>query len=109
MTDTKNYQINDRISGFTVTRIRKIPHVQAVLHELTHDVTGASLIYVQTEDINKLFSVAFKTIPADDTGVFHILEHSRAVRFGEVSSSGAFCGIIEIFHEYLPQCPDFSG
>lgn len=70
------YQVNDHIHGFTINRIREIPQVHAIMHEMTHDVTGASLIYVQTEDTNKLFSVSFKTIPADDTGVFHILEHS---------------------------------
>ena len=67
---------NDCIHGFRVNRVREIPEAHGVLHELTHEVTGASLIYLQTEADNKLFSVAFKTIPADDTGVFHILEHS---------------------------------
>ncbi|MFR3274049.1 MAG: peptidase M16, partial [Slackia sp.] len=33
-------------------------------------------LFLQNEDANKAFSIAFKTPPADDTGVFHILEHS---------------------------------
>ena len=31
---------------------------------------------MKSSEENKLFSVAFKTIPEDSTGVFHILEHS---------------------------------
>ena len=30
----------------------------------------------KTTTHNKAFSIAFRTPPADDTGVFHILEHS---------------------------------
>lgn len=35
-----------------------------------------ALLYLRNDDNNKAFSIAFKTPPADDTGVFHILEHS---------------------------------
>ncbi|MBO4848874.1 MAG: insulinase family protein [Clostridia bacterium] len=31
---------------------------------------------METDDVNAAFSIAFKTIPEDSTGVFHILEHS---------------------------------
>ena len=41
-----------------------------------HKKSGARLLYLANDDSNKAFSIAFKTPPADDTGVFHILEHS---------------------------------
>ena len=34
------------------------------------------LMWLACPDENRAFSIAFKTPPADDTGVFHILEHS---------------------------------
>ncbi|MDE5937348.1 MAG: insulinase family protein, partial [Ruminococcus sp.] len=41
-----------------------------------HEKTGAELAWLNSDEENKLFSVSFKTVPEDDTGVFHILEHS---------------------------------
>ena len=43
---------------------------------LTHNVSGATVLLVENEDINKAFGIGFGTFPSDDTGVFHILEHS---------------------------------
>ena len=67
---------NDRLHGFTVTRIREVKETGGRLVEMTHDATGAGLVWVDNGAENKLFSVGFKTLPEDSTGVFHILEHS---------------------------------
>ena len=69
-------QINDKIHGFTVTNIREIREIGGRLVEMVHDVTGAKLVWADNGDENKLFSVGFRTLPEDSTGVFHILEHS---------------------------------
>ena len=66
----------DRLHGFTVTNIRDIREIGGRLVEMLHDVTGAKLVWADNGDENKLFSVGFRTIPEDSTGVFHILEHS---------------------------------
>ena len=66
----------ERLCGFLVTRGRFIPEQSGTLYELIHEKTGAGLCYMDTADENKLFYAAFKTLPFDDTGVFHILEHS---------------------------------
>ena len=62
--------------GFEQTRVRRIGELDAVLHEYTHAVSGARLCWLEREDENKSFCAAFRTLPFDDTGVFHILEHS---------------------------------
>ncbi len=64
------------LHGFTVTRVREVAELNANLVEMTHDKTAASLVWVDNGETNKLFSIAFKTLPEDSTGVFHILEHS---------------------------------
>ena len=69
-------QINEIIHGFQVTRIREFAELGGRLTEMTHRKTGAQLCWLDRPDENKAFSIAFKTLPEDSTGVFHILEHS---------------------------------
>jgi len=68
--------VNEKIHGFTVTRVRELPELGGSLIELTHDKTGLQAIWIKRPDENKTFGVAFETLPWNDTGVFHILEHS---------------------------------
>ena len=68
--------INDKIHGFTVTAITDIREFEGQLIEMTHEKTGARLVWAKSSEENKLFSVGFRTLPEDNTGVFHILEHS---------------------------------
>ncbi len=65
-----------KLYGFTVTRVREVKELEALFTEMTHDKTGAKLCFLDSGAKNKLFTVGFKTLPGDSTGVFHILEHS---------------------------------
>ena len=69
-------QINDVCAGFRLKRIRPIPELNANMWELVYEKNGAELVYLERPDENKTFAISFKTVPSDDTGVFHILEHS---------------------------------
>ena len=62
--------------GYTLVRREDCPEQHGTLSVLTHDVSGATILLVENEDGNKAFGIGFGTFPADDTGVFHILEHS---------------------------------
>jgi Zn-dependent M16 (insulinase) family peptidase len=66
----------DFLFGFDVTRVRPCEELNATAYELRHRKTGAELLWLSRPEQNKTFCAAFKTIPTDDTGVFHILEHS---------------------------------
>ena len=70
-----SYTVNERLYGFTVTRVREVPALSGTFYELRHDC-GAELCWLQNGEENKVFSVAFKTLPENSTGVFHILEHA---------------------------------
>ena len=61
---------------FTLLRQREITEMQGTLWEMTHEQSGAKLCWLQRADENMTFAIAFRTIPTDSTGVFHILEHS---------------------------------
>lgn len=69
-------KIHDRLHGFTVTGKRELPEIGAILWEMTYEACGTPLLYLERPDTNKTFAIAFKTVPEDSTGVFHILEHS---------------------------------
>ena len=69
-------QIGTIIHNFRVNNVRALPEVEGKLWELEHEISGAKLAWLDRADENKAFGIAFKTIPEDSTGVFHILEHS---------------------------------
>ncbi len=68
--------INDTLHGFVVREVRQLDELSAVFYRMEHSKTRAQLVWLDRDDDNKTFSITFKTIPQDDTGVFHILEHS---------------------------------
>ena len=41
-----------------------------------HNKTGAKVITIKSNDPNKVFCIAFNTLPTSSNGVCHILEHS---------------------------------
>lgn len=43
---------------------------------LVHKKTGARVALIANDDKNKVFSIGFRTPPANSTGVAHIIEHS---------------------------------
>ena len=62
--------------GYTFVKREECPEQHGTLTVLTHDVSGAAVLLVENDDDNKAFGIGFGTFPSDDTGVFHILEHS---------------------------------
>ena len=69
-------KINETVNGFTVTAREYIPEVSGTMYFLEHEKTGAKAVYLDRDERNMTFSIAFRTPPSDDTGVFHIIEHS---------------------------------
>ncbi|MCD7762957.1 MAG: insulinase family protein [Lachnospiraceae bacterium] len=67
--------------------LETLPQYELVQHEwiedirsdgylLRHKKSGARILVLQNDDENKVFNIAFKTLPKDSTGVPHIMEHS---------------------------------
>lgn len=80
--------IDSEISNFKLIKKENLPEI--VYHsnesnggknasgqafEFIHK-SGARLVYLANDDPEKAFSICFKTLPNDSTGVFHIIEHS---------------------------------
>src|SRR6202171_1066977 len=63
------------IGGYTILRRERLERLEGAYLELVHERTGARHIHVECSDDNNAFAVFFPTVPKDDTGVAHILEH----------------------------------
>ena len=76
MTTPSPIQAGDRIGGYRVERVESIAELDVTLVQLLHPASGARHLHLANADSENTFSVAFKTVPADSTGVAHILEHT---------------------------------
>lgn len=71
-----NLKEDDSIFGYRIKRIAELEQINSFFYSLEHNVTGAKHIHISNNDKENTFSVAFKTVPKDSTGVAHILEHT---------------------------------
>lgn len=75
-TPFENLCPKSEISGFVVEKAEPLVEISGYAYILRHRQTGARVMWLANADDNKAFAITFKTPPANDTGVFHILEHS---------------------------------
>ncbi len=71
-----NLKENEILHGFRLLKQQAVPEIDAKAYEFVHEKSGARLFFLENDDDNKVFSITFRTPPADDTGVAHIVEHS---------------------------------
>ena len=71
-----NLALGSAHHGFEVVTTEAVPEIGGTAYIMRHTATGARLIWLACADTNRSFAIAFKTPPANHTGVFHILEHS---------------------------------
>lgn len=71
-----NMKTNDVIHGFRLKESRELKEIRATMRLFEFEKTRTPLLWLDRDDENKTFAIAFRTVPTDDTGVFHILEHS---------------------------------
>ncbi|WP_077611950.1 insulinase family protein [Clostridium sp. Marseille-P2415] len=64
------------LAAYEVVEEKEIKEINAFGCVLRHKKSGARIFTVSCDDENKVFSIGFRTPPADSTGVAHILEHS---------------------------------
>ena len=72
----RSLRSGDVVEGFVFERAEDLPEIDGTAYLFRHGATGMPLMWLANDDENKSFSIAFRTPPVDDTGVFHILEHS---------------------------------
>lgn len=62
--------------GFKLQETRYLKNIDTNATLYIHEKTKAQLMFFKNSDVNKSFSITFKTIPYNHNGIFHILEHS---------------------------------
>lgn len=72
----KGLKIGDVLHGFKLEQKQFVKELDGEGYLFRHEKSGARLLKMVSKDDNKVFSVAFKTPPPDDTGLPHIMEHS---------------------------------
>ncbi len=63
-------------SGWRQISSTPVPQCGGTLNVYQHERLGTRCAWLQREEENKTFAITFRTPPEDDTGVFHILEHT---------------------------------
>ena len=71
-----NLNIGEEINGFVLKIKEEIDDIKSTGYIFKHKKSGASLMYIENEDDNKVFFISFKTPPEDDCGTPHIIEHA---------------------------------
>lgn len=72
----ENFKVDEVYNGFKLVEKRFVKEVNAECLYFIHEKSGARLLKIAADDPNKLFNIAFKTVPENDFGTPHILEHS---------------------------------
>ena len=62
--------------GYRLIQRRSIEELKGEGSVYEHIKTGAKVFVIKNNDKNKVFTIGFRTTPADSTGVAHIMEHS---------------------------------
>ncbi|MFW6363567.1 MAG: insulinase family protein [Spirochaeta sp.] len=63
-------------AGFTLRETIEIQEFNAVGTWWVHDTTHCEVFHLHCDDPENMFAFGFPTVPADSTGVAHILEHT---------------------------------
>lgn len=81
--------------GFELIQSQEIRELNCHFKRYRHVKSGAELIHLACEDNNKAFNITFKTIPEDDTGCPHILEHSVLNGSKNYPAKGTFMELVK--------------
>lgn len=66
----------EQLKAYSLVEKRELSEVNGTGYVLSHNKTKARVMVIENDDSNKVFTIGFRTPPADDTGVPHIMEHS---------------------------------
>ena len=61
----------ENLTAYTVVEKKELKEVNGYGYILSHNKTKARVAVIENDDTNKVFTIGFRTPPADDTGVPH--------------------------------------
>lgn len=87
-------QVGDVINGFEAVEIRPYESIEAQVVLFEHIQTGAKVIYIANDDVNRTFDLTFWTHAIDDTGLPHVFEHATLDGSEKYPSKSLFFNMI---------------
>ena len=67
---------DEHYEGFRLIEKRAIEEIEGSGKWFYHELSGVTVLALQNKDPHKVFSVNFMTLPKDNTGAAHIVEHT---------------------------------
>ncbi len=83
------------IEAYRLTGEKWVAELNSTAYQLEHKKSGAKVFLLSNDDDNKVFSIGFRTPPADSTGVAHILEHSVLCGSGKFPVKDPFVELVK--------------
>ena len=87
-------EVGESVCGFRVIDRRDFSLIGAELVLFEHEKTGAGLLYIANNDINRAFDLTFFTRATDNTGLPHIFEHAAMNGSDKYPSDDLFFNLI---------------
>ena len=69
-------KIGESYEGFRLIEEKEIKEIEGYGRHWLHEATGLTLLSLSNQDPHKVFSINFQTLPEDNSGVAHIVEHT---------------------------------
>ncbi len=70
------YEVSKTYNGFKLLEEQHIKEISSLGRIFVHEKSGAHLIHIDNHDSHKAFTISFKTLPENNKGIAHILEHA---------------------------------
>ena len=83
------------LQAYELVREEALPDIYSRGYLLRHKKSGARVMVVTNDDENKVFHITFRTPPANDTGVAHILEHCSLCGSEKFPSKDPFVELVK--------------
>ena len=110
--ETRISQLTEK-TGFILDGVKELPEMKAVLYQMHFRKNGAKLMWLSRREENKTFTITFKTLPPDDTGVFHIYRSGirtfSSLWFRKIPGQQALRGDAKEFAPDIYECIYISG
>ena len=87
-------QPGDALYGFTLTEAYESRILSSTIYTFTHDVSGATLVYVKNDDPEVAFSIGYRTPYVDETDTNHVFEHAILSGSGKYPSKNLFMDLV---------------
>lgn len=94
--ELKNRMVQwEKIDAYDLVKEEALTDLNSVGYMLKHKKTGAKVAVISNDDVNKVFSIGFRTPPEDSTGVAHIVEHTVLCGSREFPAKDPFVELVK--------------